>query len=152
MWRLGFVLEEYFQEGVSMKWWFFLWWRRWLNPTLNWKIYRRFGLWIPKVGFICGRWREMRCFLSFSKVGSSLKSVMTLFQLFMASGKKLLRYLSVPCIVGNWLWISIWGKYLEYLVCIWGSFSLRYEGNFSSSILCIWNIHCLTLSAIVIQS
>ena len=44
-----------FAEGVSRNLWRFLWCRRWLRPSLSWKICLRSGWWIRKVDLISGR-------------------------------------------------------------------------------------------------
>ena len=100
-------------EGVSMKWWRFFWWCRWLRPNVTWKTCLSCGLWILKVDFMSGWKREIKCILRSSQVVNSLKSGTTSFQL----RKKPFKYLSVPPLMRNWFGIMIWefGTFCLYL-------------------------------------
>ena len=89
-------LQRQISDGVSRKWCCFLWLRKKLKPTLNWKRWRRpLGSCKPKIDLDFGRKKDKRCSFRVSRVGKYSKLVMIPFQEEIASGKKLFLYLSL---------------------------------------------------------
>ena len=116
---------------VSAKLWRFLWALSLLNPTRSWNKYlRRDGLWTLKVDLNVGRKRDIKWDFNSRKEGNLSKWEITLFQEEAASGKKLLRYLSVRHLRS----LNTWGKFTNTFL-LGGNLSRRYCGVFSSRIL-----------------
>ena len=83
-------------EGVSLKLWLFLWLCNGLSPNLIWKRYFVvWGSWMLKILLPAGRKSETRWCFKTEGVGIVEKCVTILFQVRVASGKKLLLHLKV---------------------------------------------------------
>ena len=83
------LLQRQLSDGVSATLWRFLWYLKWLNPTLSWNRCLWYIVsWRSKVHLNLGRINEIKWFLKLPNVGRISKLEVTLFQTDIASGKK----------------------------------------------------------------